>query len=169
MTEKKHFRRPRRSASQLARDRHRIAKMYLEGHIQADIAQEVGVSQSTVSNDLKALQKLWMKSALVDIDKVRAKELAKVDRLEWEYWTAWHRSCEDAETFTEKDKIEGKETIHQRKGQAGDPRFLEGVQWCIDRRCKILGVDAPEKLSMDVDGKGTLTIQLLGNLSPDEL
>jgi hypothetical protein len=27
----------------------------------------------------------------------------------------------------------------------GDPRFLNGVQWCIDRRAKLLGLDAPSK------------------------
>jgi hypothetical protein len=27
----------------------------------------------------------------------------------------------------------------------GDPRFLAGVQWCIDRRAKMLGLDAPSR------------------------
>lgn len=27
----------------------------------------------------------------------------------------------------------------------GDTKFLAGVQWCIDRRCKLLGLDAPSK------------------------
>lgn len=27
----------------------------------------------------------------------------------------------------------------------GDPRFLAGIQWCIDRRAKLLGLDAPTK------------------------
>jgi hypothetical protein len=37
-------RKPRRSASQLARDRRRISELYLEGWLQADIAAEVGLA-----------------------------------------------------------------------------------------------------------------------------
>jgi hypothetical protein len=28
---------------------------------------------------------------------------------------------------------------------SGDPRYLQGIQWCIDRRAKMLGLDAPSK------------------------
>ena len=152
MAEEKAKRKPRRSGAQLARDQRRIAELYLEGWLQADIAETLGISQSTVSNDLKALQKQWLASSLIDFDQAKAREIAKIDKLEWEYYQAWHRSCEDAETVIEKGKGKGGEknptsvekTV-QRKGQAGDPRFLTGVQWCIERRCKILGIDAPVK------------------------
>jgi hypothetical protein len=35
------------------------------------------------------------------------------------------------------------------EGQAGDPRFLQGVACCIDRRCKLLGLDKPDKVTID--------------------
>lgn len=137
----------RREPSQIARDRRRCADLYLQGWLQSDIGKEIGVDQSTVSRDLKALHKDWLASALVDFDKVKAKELARVDRLEREYWRGWVRSCEDAETIRQeaaKDKgIE--KVVKTAKGQAGDPRFLTGIQWCIDKRCKILGIDAATK------------------------
>jgi hypothetical protein len=156
-----------RKPAQIARDRRRVADLYLKGWLQADIAAELSIDQSTVSRDLKALQKAWMASALVDIDAVKGRELAKVDQLEREYWVAWERSCEDAETVTQKTKG----TVQRRqdddgtfvaerpaeatkvsKGQAGDPRFLQGVQWCIDKRCKIMGIDAPQKsIGMGID------------------
>jgi len=147
-TEKEN-RKPRRSAAQLARDRQRIAGLYLEGKLQADIAEMVGVSQSTVSNDLKAIQQEWLQSSLVDFNEARAREIAKIDKLEREYYAAWQRSCEDAETVTKKavqvgDK-ERKEATQTAKGQAGDPRFLQGVQWCIERRCKLFGIDAAQR------------------------
>lgn len=153
--------RKHREPAQIARDRKRIGELYLKGWLQNDIAKELKISQSTVSRDLKALFKQWQKSALVDIDKAKAKELAKVDNLELEYWTAWKRSCEDAETTVKKTKGNVKkykgndgqfiaerpaEIDQTSKGQSGDPRFLQGVQWCIDKRCKILGIDAPQKL-----------------------
>ena len=156
----------RRSNGQLARDRRRIADLYLAGWTQTAIAEEVELSQATVCRDLKVLHQDWLDSSLVDYNESRAKELAKIDRLEREYWRAWERSCEDAETVTEKGKgrqdkpqpSEFEKTI-QRKGQAGDPRFLTGVQWCVEQRCKILGVYAPEKREMDLRGNVAFIIE----------
>jgi hypothetical protein len=147
----------RRSAAQLARDRRKTADLYLQGWLQADIAGFLGISQSTVSNDLKALQAEWLRSALLDFDEAKAREIAKIDRLEREYWAAWERSREDAETVRQEGSRKGEggeglppvdKVVKTRKGQAGDPRFLQGVQWCIDKRCKILGVDAPQKIEV---------------------
>jgi predicted transcriptional regulator len=150
----------RRSNGQLARDRRRIADLYLQGWIQADIAKEVGIDQSTVSRDLQHLYGEWQQSALVDIDKAKAEELAKVDRLEREYWQAWEHSCEDAETIRQEGKKEGVDKIIKTaKGQAGDPRFLQGVQWCINKRCEIMGIDAPKK----VEQSGKLEIEYVND------
>jgi len=111
------------------------------------------MSQQTVSRDIAALQKDWLASSLLDFNEAKAQTLAKVDRLEREYWAAWARSCEDAETVTEKaraskggEKPDSVEKTRQAKGQAGDPRFLSGVQWCIEQRCKILGIEAPKRI-----------------------
>jgi hypothetical protein len=170
----------RRSNGQLARDRRRIADLYLQGELQADIAVQLKIDQSTVSRDIAHLQAEWRKSALVDIDARKSQELAKVDRLEREYWAAWERSCEDAETATQKQrgkvtKAAGEdgqfvaeqpaEISKTRKGQAGDPRFLSGIQWCIERRCKILGIDAPEKHKHSGTGEdGAIIFQFTDNL-----
>ena len=163
----------RRSNGQLARDRRLIADLYLQGWLQADIAGEIGISPATVSRDIKALQKDWLASALIDFDKAKAGELAKVDRLEREYWQAWARSCEDAETVTEKaraskgsERPDSVEKTKQAKGQAGDPRFLSGIQWCIEQRCKILGVEAPKKTELTGKDGGAFIINLIG-VDPD--
>jgi len=161
-----------RSRAQIARDRRRISDLYLQGWLQADIATEIGVSAPTVSRDLKALQAAWLQSALLDFNEAKARELAKVDRLEREYWEAWERSCEAEETVTQRTKGEverwqdddsGKfvakrpaDVTKARKERIGDPRFLQGVQWCIDRRCKVLGVDAAQKLEHTGEGGGPI-------------
>jgi len=151
MTTEKAHRKPRRSASQLARDRRRIAELYLEGWLQADIAEELELSQSTISNDLNALHKRWLESSLIDFDQAKAVEIAKVDKLEREYYRAWRASKEDKEiSVTEKaggEKPRSKAQI-RREGRVGNPSFLSGVQWCIERRCKILGLDAPQKMQV---------------------
>jgi hypothetical protein len=122
---------------------------------QADIAERLNagrdftLSQQTISNDIRAIQKEWLASSLRDFDEMRAQELAKIDRLEREYWRGWERSCEDAETVRKEGPASGVEKIVKtEKGQAGDPRFLAGVMSCIDRRCKLVGMDAPKELKV---------------------
>ena len=156
-----------RQPAQIERDRRKIGSLYLRGAIQADIAEELGLSQATVSRDIHALIQDWQRDAARDIGERKAQELAKVDTLELEYWQAWKRSQEDAETNEQKGTVVG-ETIKAgevkkiTKGQAGDPRFLQGVEWCIERRCKILGVDAPDKHDLTSAGEKITWAQFIG-------
>ncbi len=102
------------------------------------------------------MQKRWQESSLANTDANRAKldakkaeELAKIDALERTYWKAWRRSCKDREVQTA-EKVTGdtarSKAATRREGQSGNPAFLAGVERCIDRRCKLLGLDAPRKL-----------------------
>lgn len=142
----------RRGTTEIIRDRRRIADLYLQGWTQADIAEDVGRGIGTVNRDLKAIQAQWIDSALIDFDEAKAKELAKVDRLEREYWDAWERSKENKEVTT-KEQTKGAGVVGDGKikaqkrseGQVGHAAFLTGVQWCIERRCKIIGIDAAIK------------------------
>ena len=34
------------------------------------------------------------------------------------------------------------------KGQVGNPRFLDGLQWCSEQRLKIFGIYAPTKFEV---------------------
>lgn len=137
----------RRSKSQVARDRRRIGDLYLQGWLQCDIAEEVGVSQPTVSNDLKYLHKEWLASGTIDVGEAKSQELARLDMLEVEYWKGFIRSCEDEVVTTTRDyfyKGEPQTDVTvRRKPQAGDTKFLDGAKDCLKQRCKILGVEAP--------------------------
>jgi len=134
--------------------------MYLRGDLQADIAAELKLSQSTVSNDLATLQNEWRQSSLIDINDRKAYELARVDDLEREYWSAWKRSQEDAEIRIvvkkgvdvekegkTKSRITPIKDTKRTEGQSGNPAFLRGIEWCINKRCELLGLDAPKKIA----------------------
>jgi IS30 family transposase len=54
-----------------------IARRYLKGETQAEIADHVGVNQSTISRDIRLLQKRWAASANADFDAARAEQLAR--------------------------------------------------------------------------------------------
>lgn len=133
--------------------RSQVADLYLRGFKQVEIAEQLGVNQATVSNDLKVIHNQWRDSAIIDLNELKHRELEKIDQLEREYWKAWEKSTKDTEVITQKAKSSdtGKEVILRREGQAGDPRFLAGVMTCIERRCKLLGIDAPEK--REISGK----------------
>lgn len=79
--------------------RTKVAKLYLLGKTQYEIAKEVRCSQGTVGNDLAALREEWLASALLDFGEAKARELARIDNLEAEAWDAWYRSAEDARTY----------------------------------------------------------------------
>ncbi len=98
----------------------KVSMLYLAGKWQHEIAAACSVSRQQITYDIKQLNTRWKESQLANIDEKKAKELAKVDELERKYHGAWERSCCD--------------------DQVGDPRFLSGVQWCIEQRCKILNL-----------------------------
>ena len=126
-------------AAAKAERQQQVAALYLEGYRQTQIAEQLGVNQSVVSRDLAAVKDRWLESALFDFDAIRARELARIDRIEIAAWEGWRRSCEKAVTETIKDKPGGRETGLRRVAQAGDPRFLDQVQKCIAQRCNLLG------------------------------
>lgn len=137
--------------------REQVAALYVRGQYQTEIARQLHVTQQQISMDLKAIRQQWLASTLRDFDAAKALELEKIDAVEREAWLAWGRSQELREvTMTEQS--EGGEirladgTLHprapsrkasvRREGHAGDARFLERIQKCIDQRCVLLGLIA---------------------------
>ena len=127
-----------------------IARRYLAGTPQYIIAQAIGLSEQMVSYDLHVLAERWKQSALFDVDAAKARELAKLDNLEREYWAAWEASKHDKQIAVQKSgggerPLQVKEAMLRKEGQSGNPAFLAGVMSCIERRCRLLGLDAPLK------------------------
>jgi len=141
---------PRRTQIQIERDRVEIARLYLQGIIQADIADRLGMTQPMVSYDLKAIRAKWLESTLVDFNERISIELAKIDNLEVEYWEAWHKSLQVKESSTAKiitdNSGERNEASTKQEQMLGNESYLAGVRWCIDRRLKLFGLDAPIKI-----------------------
>lgn len=153
-------------ALDISERQYQIARMYLQGVPQMRIGRQLGISQPTVSKDLKAIRTAWLESAIVDLDKRKAIELAKIDEVERNAWEQWEASKEDAReierqvTGEENGKLQLGEGKTKLKGQTGNPKFLEIVLSCIDRRAKMFGLDAPIKFAeTDTDGR---------DIAPDE-
>jgi hypothetical protein len=134
-----------RSKLQRAKDLLLVESLALSGVPQYAIAEQIGVSRQTILRDLKTLEKRWKDSAVRDLDAAKGKELAKLDNMEAEAWRSFRRS--------------------RAGGAAGDSRFLGDVQWCIDRRCKLLGIDAPVKQELS----GGIRILNIEDMTDEEL
>lgn len=143
---------PKRTPIQIENDRTEIARLYLQGLTQTQIGQRLDMTQQMVCHDLKVIRQRWLESSVIDFNAAKARELARIDNLEVTYWEAWERSLEQFKSKTvkakgsdlEAAKASAEQTI-KTEDRNGDPRYLEGVRWCIERRCKILGVDAPDR------------------------
>lgn len=143
----------------------KVAQMYCQGLSQSAIGAQLGVTQPTVSQDLKAVRERWLVLMVRDFAERKAEELAKVDHLEATCWEAWEASCRDREVKMKRrnlvrQSVKGtggtKKPGHRlivmseqdtatTSGQCGDVRFLERIAWCIETRMKLMGLlgDAP--------------------------
>lgn len=152
----------KRTAAQHEHDLVFVAKLYLKGYTVNQIAEilnenrtEYQLSPSQISSDIKFIHQRWMESYLVDFDVAKAKELAHIDQLETTYWEAWTESLKRAEIV---DTEQVKDNTTDRRGNSvpaysrtkvrkrekssyGDTAILQGIQWCIEQRCKILGLN----------------------------
>jgi thymidylate synthase len=154
-----------RTDIQKAENRKDIASLYVRGATQAQIAGQLNLSQPTVCRDLKVIHTEWRREMLGDFDERKARELAKIDELEREYWDAWKVSKAQREISTTAKETEGAQAgqtsvIGRTKNKAqlrreqrdGNPAFLTGLQWCIEQRCKVFGFYAPTKVDVrDLD------------------
>lgn len=122
---------------------------YLRGMTQPELAEKYEVSQATVSRDLEAIRQEWVQSALVDFNEAKMQEIAKIDNLERTYWEAWERSVGEHTRTTEtiSDK-EGSKLSRLTYPLVGDSKFLQGIQWCIEQRCKLLGLYEAAKIDI---------------------
>ena len=131
--------------------RTRIAGLYLEGRTQAEIAAVVGLSQQQISRDLKAIRKEWKNARIRDYNLAQEEQLQRVDKIERNAWDEWARSKQAAESETQKTTGDGIEVSRTVKGQCGDPRYLDIALKCVDRRCRILGLETPTRTTIEAD------------------
>jgi predicted transcriptional regulator len=130
----------------IQRESHReeIAKLVLQNWTQTAIANFLEIGQSTVSRDLQEIRRKWRESAIRDFDEAKAIELAKIDLLEAEYWQQWEKSKQPKRSQKHEEGDRTKVTVTE-ENRCGNPAYLNGVLACIERRCKLLGLDAEVK------------------------
>jgi Helix-turn-helix domain len=147
-----------RSKGKRERDLNLIADLYVQKVPQAEIAKAVGLSQGTVSTEIKRLIEFWKEQRLDDLDKIKLEQLHRIDRMERELWEAWNKSKRSGKrTITKSKAGEFSGSVQQDKYWsaksveedviAGDMQYMHGIQWCVQERNKIIGLYAPKKLA----------------------
>lgn len=95
---------PKRTIEQRSADRAAIAQMWLRCMTQAEIAAQSAegklpsrqtLTQQTISNEIKAIEREWKTHALTDFDQAKRREYEKLNLVERDAWQGWERSKAD--------------------------------------------------------------------------
>lgn len=149
---------PHRKSFETQELRNKIGQKYLMGLTLMTIAKEVGINYTAVHKHLMVIRKQWQKENIANITEIMNRELTRIDQVEFQAWNGWRRSLTDKEKKTNKETDKGNEQSVSVEGQAGDPRFLEVVLKCSERRCKIFGIEKDENNINFNQYTGTLQI-----------
>jgi hypothetical protein len=118
------------NATAVQERRKQVAAYHLARWTQQDIAAKLGVGDATISRDLDALRKGWAAEARADIAQATARELAVLDNDE----STWRARMQKAE-------------------KPGDRLGIyDRIFRIMERRAKLLGLDAPTKQDVTTGG-----------------
>jgi hypothetical protein len=119
----------------ILRHREEITRRYLRGESEGVIAAALGVSQQTVSKDLRFLLESWEPYAAESIAKRKAVELKRIDRLQTMYEAAWERSCRKQRTTVAERVQEAPELrAHPEQNEsAPEDELAAGVDQLVQR------------------------------------
>ena len=121
-----------------------ITKMSEE--LQRRNGEDYRVSYLMIRKTLETAIDKWKEAKIIEIDARKNVELAKLDAIEAEYWQGWRRSLRPHWEKTKKEAtgvgatgpVEiDTETIKEYE-RDGDPKWIEGVERCIWKRCQLL-------------------------------
>jgi hypothetical protein len=166
----------RQKRLEIEQRRSQVVELYLRGFTQAAIGGQLGVDQATVSLDLAAVRQRWAEGNGERLAEWRNRELARIDAIEAEHWAAWRRSQRPRRAtragtpYPEGGGPDGQpapsnqEASVEEGTRAGDPRFLAGVQWCVEARCKVLGLAEHNRIDRLIELRRLATPEQVGEL-----
>ncbi len=155
----------KRTDAEILQDKALITELILKGKGPTEIAlslnrrRHYNLTESQIRYDIGKIKDEWIGTYLQNYDQSKAMEIAKLDKLEATYWEAWSRSLRKEKKVVKSDSsmsgsgnFEGSQDQESKreeiKSSQGNEKFLKGIQWCIDKRCEILGHDEPSKLDI---------------------
>lgn len=127
----------------------RVAALYIKGTPIRQIAELLLLNVRRVHRDIGHARQAWKEAAREELKALLAKELARIDLVETEAWSAWNRSQQVAiekskEVSRDAEGKSTKRTTKQRK-QVGEAMFLKVALECVVQRAKLLGLDKQDE------------------------
>jgi hypothetical protein len=157
---------PKRSPGQKSKDRLEIIEHYLTGKHYRDIAKIISsernysISHATVGTDVKIILNEYKKTREDKFELYLTIELAKIDKIECEYWEAWEKSKVNFKQESGKNgyTLRGnyEEESFKEIVEYGDPRFLQGIERCVQKRIDLLGLEAAKTLNIKTVSETTV-------------
>lgn len=145
--------------------RQKVSELALKSLSQAEIAAQLGVTQPTVSNDLKQVRELWRDSGIRDFELGVAMALRRLDLVEREAWEAWERSQKPAQSAVIVGEGVSQPARKTLRNQNGDPRYLALVLRCEEARRALLALDAPRRTEpADFEGRPVTIANILEHI-----
>lgn len=121
--------------------RKEVAKLYLRGVSQTEIAERLGVVQSTISKDVSALLEQWKATQERTIDDAVTRQLEELKQI---ISTAW-------------------QCLFQSESDDAKAKWLDVIMKAQDRESKLLGLDAPKRTDVTTAGE---PIKLYASFNP---
>lgn len=154
---------PKRTEFQKEADRAFIASLMVKCFPVREIAKRLNeknekedrgytLSAMQVYHDTRIIFDEWKDQKEQFIDAKVELELAKLDKIENECWEAWESSKRgekkttiEGGELTEGKVSGGKIKEREHKTTSGEPKYLEIIQGCMEKRAMLLGLYAPTK------------------------
>lgn len=134
------------------------SRLHASGLSMGQIAKRLNIPVQTVYEDIQSAKAIWISQAANNRQQFVAAELARLDRVEYEAWNQWEKSCRPmVEKRTEEDgpsqqnpngKTKQSKTTRRK---SGDPRLLAVILKCVESRREMLGLDAPQQSAADLE------------------
>ena len=153
-----------RKSFEMKHRRNEIALLYLQGHTQTAIANQLGLTKQMVNRDIKALRDEYNEQSNLSTSEYQAAEIKRLEALEFEALRAWNESrgqkvvikrrlprtnkagfpTQDEQPYVQDDGHVYEQTVSE---SPGDPRFISELRSIIERRCRLLGLDTQQQVS----------------------
>lgn len=126
---------------------------------------DIDVTRQTISNDLKALNRLWQQSGLNNTDAYLKEMERQYRQIFQQSMIAWEQSLEDKESIIQESIKSGgddngsgadgnKRAKAQKKteGQSGNPAHLRNAMSALEAIREMYGLDQPERIEHRING-----------------
>ena len=129
-------------------DKMRVGRLYLHGYGVDEIAIATGLGERMVQSEITALRKGWTQRAQLDVQTATFRELDRIDALERTAHEGWMRSLGQVNVETKQATSASggnvnRATVRNAGNRDGNPVFLARMAWCVEQRCKLLGLEKP--------------------------